>query len=266
MSLRVGINGVCGRMGRRIAALAATDPDIEIAAALEMHGHAAVGKTLSELGIADSDCIVSEGHGDISQCQALIDFTAPAASIPAAAAAAASGCALVVGTTGFTQDEQAEFDGHAASVACVHAPNMSIGVNLLFDLLGDVARRLGADYDIEVVEMHHRQKADSPSGTAARMVEILADARGLDRAETVVNGRSGMPGARPTDEIGVHAVRGGSVVGDHTIVFAGQGERIELVHRAESRDTFAAGAIRASKFVADRSPGFYTMQDVLGGQ
>lgn len=264
MSLRVGINGVCGRMGRRIAALAADDTGTEIAAAIEIPGHPDIGKTLGELGIASSDCVVGENYDAVSECNVLIDFTAPAASIPAAAAAASTGCALVVGTTGFTADEQAEFNRHASSVPCIHAPNMSIGVNLLFDIMGTVARRLGSDYDIEIVEMHHRRKVDSPSGTAASMAEILAEARNMDSGDAVVHGRSGQTGARPTAEIGVHAVRGGSIVGDHTIVFAGQGERIELVHRAESRDTFAAGAVRAAKHVVGRPPGFYTMQDVLG--
>ncbi len=265
MGIRVGINGVCGRMGRRISAMAVADPEIEITAAIEAGHHPALGKTLIEAAIAGSDCVITDNLRDaVSKCDVLIDFTVPAAGISAAAAAAETGCALVVGTTGFTDAELTEFRRHASLVPCVHAPNMSLGINLLFSLIAAVARTLGPAYDIEVVEMHHRMKVDSPSGTAARMVDILADARTIDRSGDVVYGRSGRPGPRPATEIGVHAVRGGSVVGDHTVIFAGLGERIEITHRAESRDTFAAGAIRAAKFVAGRPAGFYTMQDVLG--
>jgi len=267
MNVRIAVHGAAGRMGARIAALASGDPEIILAGAVEQAGHPAVGRSLRELGIAPNDCVVTADVDSVAaECDVLIDFTAPAASLQAAAAAAGAGCALVVGTTGFSPADKSEFDRRVAGIACIHAPNMSVGVNLLFDMVGDVARRLGSEYDVEIVEMHHRHKADAPSGTAARLAELVAAARDSRPDETVVHGRSGRPGERPSGEIGVHALRGGSVVGEHRVIFASPSERIELGHHAESRDTFAAGALRAAKFVAGRTPGFYTMHDVLNQQ
>jgi len=267
MSVRIAIHGIAGRMGRRVAALAASDPEIDVVGAVEQTGHSGVGKSLRELGIAPVDCTVTDDVGAAaSECDVLIDFTLPAASLRAAEAAGKAGCALAAGTTGFTAEQDDEFSRHTSGIACIHAPNMSVGVNLLFAMVGDVTRRLGSGYDIEIVEMHHRHKVDAPSGTAARLAELIAAARDTDMADVAVYGRSGRPGERPPDEIGVHALRGGSVVGDHRVVFASPQERIELVHHAESRDTFAAGALYAAKFLAGRAPGVYTMQDVLDQQ
>jgi len=267
MDIALGINGICGRMGRRIAALAVDEPEVDLAGACERVDHPDVGKSLHDLGIAAVDCIVTADVGAVAaECNVLIDFSTPAAGLRAAEAAARAGCALVVGTTGFTAEQTEEFNRYTEGIPCIHAPNMSVGVNLLFSMVGEVARRLGSDYDIEIVEMHHRRKVDAPSGTAVRLAEIVAADRGMDPAETVIHGRSGRPGERPRDQIGVHALRGGGVVGEHRVIFASADEQVELVHHAESRDTFARGALRAARFLAGRAPGVYTMQDVLGEQ
>ena len=171
---------------------------------------------------------------------------------------------MVIGTTGLSADQKAELKALADNGAkIVFAPNMSVGVNLLFALCDKVARLLGDDYDIEVVEMHHNQKKDAPSGTAARLGEILCNARGLSYEKDTRHGRVGLPGARPKNEIGMHSLRGGDVVGDHTVIFATSGERIELTHKASSRETFAKGAVRAVLFLEDAPSGLYDMQDVL---
>ena len=267
MSVRIAIHGIAGRMGRRIAALAEPDSELEMVGAVEQQGHDAVGKSVSELGIGSADCTVTDNvQAAAAECDVLIDFTLPAPSLRAAEAAGGAGCALVVGTTGYTAEQDAEFSQHTSGIASIHAPNMSVGVNLLFAMVGDVTRRLGPGYDIEIVEMHHRHKVDAPSGTAARIAELIAEARDTDLADVAVYGRSGRPGERSAEEIGVHALRGGSVVGDHRIIFASPQERVELVHSAASRDTFAAGALCAAKFLAGRAPGVYTMHDVLNQQ
>ncbi|MCF7853925.1 MAG: 4-hydroxy-tetrahydrodipicolinate reductase, partial [Candidatus Pacebacteria bacterium] len=179
--------------------------------------------------------------------------------------ATAAGCCVVIGTTGLAADDRKALETLADSGGrIVFAPNMSVGVNLLFHLCGEVGRTLGEDYDVEVVEMHHNRKKDAPSGTAARLGEILAQATGRDYEKDVRHGRQGMTGARERREIGMHAVRGGDVVGEHTVIFATDGERVELGHKASSRQTFAKGAVRAVKFLMDVSPGLYDMQDVLG--
>jgi len=267
MSVRIAIHGIAGRMGRRISALAASDPEIDVVGAVERDSHSTVSRSLRELGIAPVDCTVTDDVGAAAaECDVMIDFTLPAASLRAAEAAGKAGCALVAGTTGFTAEQYDEFGRHTSAIASIHAPNMSVGVNLLFAMVGDVTRRLGPGYDIEIVEMHHHHKVDAPSGTAVRLAELIAAARGVDLGEVAVYGRSGRPGERPAEQIGIHALRGGSVAGDHRVIFASPTERVELVHHAESRDTFAAGALCAAKFLAGRAPGSYTMQDVLDQQ
>jgi 4-hydroxy-tetrahydrodipicolinate reductase len=196
--------------------------------------------------------------------QVVIDFTTPAASVNHAKVCAERGTPLVVGTTGFSAAAKAEVAGAAQRIPVLMAPNMSVGVNLLFKLVSQAARALGPSYDVEIVEAHHRNKADAPSGTALRLAEVAADALGLDPQISAVYERHGQVGARKAGTIGVQALRGGDVVGEHTVLFLTEGERIELIHRASSRDTFAAGAVRAARFLVGKPAGLYDMQDVLG--
>jgi len=230
-------------MGEALLRLAGQDPKLEL-----------VG------GINKGDNVLDV----IDRCDALIEFAHHSLSADLAKTAADHGKALVVGTTGHTDEERKAVHAEAKRIPIVFAPNYSIGVNLLFYLTQIAAETLGENYDQEVVEMHHRLKIDSPSGTARRLAEILAKADGGTYEELTKHGRHGDVGARPKREIGMHALRGGDVVGDHTVHFANIGERIELTHRASSRDTFASGALRAAQWVRTQKPGLYTMQDVLG--
>ena len=194
----------------------------------------------------------------------VVDFTAPAASLHHARACTAAGVGLVVGTTGFSAQAKAELSGHAQKIPILMAPNMSVGVNVLFRLVADAARALGPQYEIEIAELHHRAKRDAPSGTALRLAEVAADGQGLDPQSAVVYERKGDIGPRKPGTIGVQTLRGGDVVGDHTVYFLADGERLELTHRASSRENFARGAVRAARFLAGKPPGLYDMQDVLG--
>jgi 4-hydroxy-tetrahydrodipicolinate reductase len=194
----------------------------------------------------------------------LVEFTAPEPTLEHLRLAAAAGAGAVIGTTGLSASQVEEMRGLAARTAVLFSPNMSVGVNLAFRVLALMARALGDDYDVEITEIHHRMKKDAPSGTAARMAEVIAEALGRRIDEVGVYGRHGLVGERGPKEIGVHALRGGDVVGEHTVVFSTLGERLELTHRAHSRDTFAHGALRAVRFVASAEPGLYSMHDVLG--
>jgi 4-hydroxy-tetrahydrodipicolinate reductase len=197
-------------------------------------------------------------------CDAVIDFTHADSTVAVAEACAAAGKILVIGTTGHNDADRARISEIAKKIPVVFAPNFSVGVNTLFWLTRKATEILGPDFDLEVVEMHHRLKKDSPSGTARRLAEILAEARELDYDKNVMHGREGMVGERQKTEIGMHAVRGGDVVGDHTVIYANVGERVELTHKASSRDTFAKGALRAARWAQGQKPGLYDMQDVLG--
>jgi 4-hydroxy-tetrahydrodipicolinate reductase len=262
--MKICMAGACGRMGRRILELAVAD-GIEIGGAVDVPQ--ASGAELivgTESGKprtvkVSSDAAVALAHSDV-----LIDFTVADACLGNIKAAVEAGKPAVVGTTGLTDAQKAELATYSRSIPIVHAPNMSVGVNLLFKLTSEVASILGLDYNVEIVETHHNQKKDSPSGTAVRLAERAAEALGLDYAKDTAHGREGMVGARPRPEIGMHAVRGGDVVGDHTVYFIGQGERIELTHRAHNRDNFARGSLRAARFALEAKPGLYDMQDVLG--
>lgn len=240
---RLLINGSKGRMGRALVACAAEDADLQVSA---------------EIDAGDDFAAALAG------CDAVIDFTHAPATAGVAEACAAAGKTLVIGTTGHTDADRARIDAAAKKVPVVFAPNYSVGVNTLFWLTRKAAQILGPDFDLEVVEMHHRLKKDSPSGTARRLAEILAEERGLSYDRDVRHGREGMPGERTKTEIGMHAIRGGDVVGDHTVIFANTGERVELTHKASSRDTFAKGALRAAKWAIGQPAGLYDMQDVLG--
>ncbi|MEJ0000686.1 MAG: 4-hydroxy-tetrahydrodipicolinate reductase [Verrucomicrobiota bacterium] len=240
---RVIIVGAKGRMGEALVRLALADPALELAATIDK------GESLAE--VID--------RGDV-----VIEFAQHAVTPETVRLAAERGKALVIGTTGHTEAERAAIAAAAARVPAVFAPNFSVGVNLLFYLTQIAAEVLGEDYDQEVVEMHHRLKLDAPSGTARRLGEILAEASGGTYEELARHGRQGDTGVRPKRIIGMHALRGGDVVGDHTVHFSTVGERLELTHRASSRDTFAAGALRAATWARRQPPGLYSMQDVLG--
>jgi len=242
-TLRILMNGSRGRMGQTIVACAKNDPALAISA---------------EVDAGD------DFHAALLDCDAVIDFTHHSVTAPVAAACAENGKLLVIGTTGHSDAEIAEIKNAARKIPVVFAPNFSIGVNALLWLTQKAAEILGSDFDLEVVEMHHRLKKDAPSGTAKRLAEILAEARALTYQKDVRHGREGIVGERTSAEIGMHAIRGGDVVGDHTVIFAAQGERVELSHKASSRETFARGALRAVKWASAQPPGLYDMQDVLG--
>ncbi len=240
---RIIIVGSKGRMGQALMRLGADDPALELIA-----------------GVDRGDDILTQ----IDKCDVLIEFAHHTLSGELAELAAARGKGLVIGTTGHTDAERETIHSVTQRIPVVMAPNFSVGVNLLFYLTRIAAQTLGESYDQEVVEMHHHHKLDAPSGTARRLAEILAEASGGTYDELVRHGRAGEVGARTKREIGMHALRGGDVVGDHTVYFATPGERIELTHRASSRDTFASGALRAAGWVRTQKPGLYSMQDVLG--
>jgi 4-hydroxy-tetrahydrodipicolinate reductase len=262
----VAVLGVAGRMGQRLAGLVLDSDDLALVAGLERPGHAALGHDVGELlGRPRTTVIVSSDlDAEVSRARVVIDFTTPASTLAAAAACAARNTAMVVGTTGFTDAERAEFQRRVAGLACVFSPSYSTAMNVLFQLVEQAARALGDGYDIEVVEAHHRHKVDAPSGTALRLAERAAQGRGLDPTAATVHGRQGIVGPRPPAQIGMHAIRAGDLVGDHTVMFAALGECLELHHRATNRDAFAVGALRAVRFVAPAAPGMYSMRDVLG--
>jgi 4-hydroxy-tetrahydrodipicolinate reductase len=246
---------------------------LEMAAAAGIHVGGAVdlpanaGRVLhfgGESGNAETVTVSASLEEALKNADVLIDFTAPAACVANAAKTAAQGKPSVIGTTGLSPAERDALEELAQKVPVVWAPNMSIGVNLLFKITSEVAAKLGLDYNCEIVEIHHNQKKDSPSGTAARLAENVANALGMDYLEHVTHGRDGIVGARPQREIGMHALRGGDVIGEHTVYFIGQGERIELSHKSTTRDHYARGALTAAKFATQTAPGLYDMQDVLG--
>jgi 4-hydroxy-tetrahydrodipicolinate reductase len=241
--LRLLVNGARGRMGRTIIECAAADAELQVT----------VETDLGDDPIAR-----------LPECDAAIDFSHHTAAAGLARACAASGKIFVIGTTGHEPAEIDAIHEAARTVPIVFAPNYSVGVNALFWLTARAAEILGPSFDLEVIEMHHRLKKDAPSGTAKRLAEILTAARQLDYERDARHGRVGLVGERGANEIGVHALRGGDVVGDHTVVFAASGERVELTHKASSRETFARGALRAAKWARSQAPGLYDMQDVLG--
>jgi 4-hydroxy-tetrahydrodipicolinate reductase len=261
--MRIAVSGAAGAMGRRVIALMREFQGCELVAALERPGHPDLGKDAGILaGLEPNGVQLSASmSGDPD---ALIDFSSPDAAVERATECAERGVAVVVGTTGLSSEQMAEMKERVAPhVPVLIAPNMSLGVNLLFRLVEDVARALGEGYDVEIVEAHHRRKKDAPSGTAMELARRICKALKRDPNAALSYGRQGLAGPRKAAEIGVHAVRGGDIVGDHMVMFAADGERIELTHRATSRDVFARGAIRAAIFVTGQRPGMYSMQDVL---
>ena len=264
--IKVAVTGAAGRMGGRIITLITEAEGLEVAGAIEMAGHARLGDDAGyvagcgDLGVAITDSLDQA----LASADVLIDFTWPEVTIGNAEVCARLGKAMVVGTTGLNPEQREVIKRVAESSPVVFAPNMSVGVNVCFKLLKDMAKTLGEGFDVEIVELHHNKKKDSPSGTAVRMGEIVADALDRNYDEVANYHREGMCGERSQEEIGMQTVRGGDIVGEHTVYFIGMGERIELTHRAMSRDMFARGAVRAAGWLAEKPVGLYDMQDVLG--
>ena len=265
--MKLAILGAAGRMGQNLLRCADKFDRCVIVAATERSGHPAIGASVKEISglhveaLPDTLCYTEDWP---EEAETVIDFTFHTAIAKNLANAAANGQAYVLGTTGHTDEEQKAIHAAAKKIPLVWAPNMSLGVNLMLELVRRSAAILGPAYDAEIVEMHHRLKKDAPSGTALGLAEALAEGRGVALKEVACYGRNGMTGERPSGEIGIHALRGGSVVGDHTVIFAADEERIELTHRASSREAFATGALRAALWLEGRKPGLYTMRHVLG--
>jgi 4-hydroxy-tetrahydrodipicolinate reductase len=263
--MKIAVIGGFGRMGKRIIELALADGKFTIACAVEYKGAPVIGRKIGE-------CFPSaqgDGHGVFSETlegdiDVVIDFSTPESTLRHLNDAVKKKIAYVIGTTGFSEAEEKTIAKASSSIPVVKSPNMSLGVNLLFKVTKDVASILGKrGYDMEIVELHHNKKKDSPSGTARKLLDLAAEGAGLD-ASGAVYGREGLVGERKSGEIGVMAVRAGDIVGEHTVYFVGNNERIELTHRAHTRDALARGAIEAAKFVHRKKPGLYDMQDVLG--
>lgn len=258
--IRIAVVGAAGRMGRRIIALCHDEPDARVTGAIVRPGSSVEDRPVPD---TESLTYTSDIAAGLAEADVVLDFSAPAAGDRLVATCAARGIPLLVGTTGLAADIRQRLEQAAADTAVLIAPNTSYGVNLLLDLVRRTAAALGEDYDIEIVEAHHRRKADAPSGTAWRLGEEAATARGQDLEADARHGRQGQTGPRPGGEIGFSVIRGGDIAGEHTVYFCGPGERIELTHRASSRDTFAAGAINAVRWLAEQPAGLYTMEDVL---
>ena len=263
--IRIAVAGASGRMGRMLIEAVGTADDMQLAGAIDVAEAAAIGVDASAfLGHPSGVPIDSDLRRGLAQAQVLIDFTRPEGTLAHLAVCRELGVAAVIGTTGFSDAQKALIAEHAQHIAVMLAPNMSVGVNVVLKLLDMAARALNEGYDIEIIEAHHRHKVDAPSGTALQLGEVVAAALGRDLKQCAVYGREGVTGERDPSTIGFATVRGGDIVGDHTVLFAGTGERIEITHKASSRATFALGALRAARFLVGRTPGLYDMNDVLG--
>jgi len=264
--IKVIVAGAAGRMGGRLVCLLKESAALTLFGAVESKGHASVGEDAGETaGCGPAGVMIRDDlSAMIERAEVVIDFSTPAGALEHLRIAAQHRRAMVIGTTGLSPSELAELRAVAKSIPCVFSPNMSVGVNLIFKIIAEMAKTLGEDYDIEVIEAHHRLKKDAPSGTALKMAEILARAVSRDLEQVGVYARKGLIGERKRGEIGIQAIRAGDIVGDHTVLFGGMGERIELTHRVQSRDTFARGALRAARWVVKQPPGLYDMIDVLG--
>ena len=256
---RVLVVGARGRMGECVRAALAREPGLRLAAALEAPGHPELGRAL-EHGVRLGD----DARAALAACDVAIDFSQPAATLATLRLAADAGKAYVTGTTGFSEAERAELARLAQRIPLVHAPNFSVAVNVLAWLVREAVSRLGPGYDAEIVELHHAAKRDAPSGTALRLASAVAEGRGETRGARLVLERAGDTGARAPGAIGVQALRGGDNPGEHTVMLLGRGERLELAHRAQTRDHFAEGALRAARWLAGRPPGSYRFEQVLG--
>jgi 4-hydroxy-tetrahydrodipicolinate reductase len=256
--IKVVVVGAAGRMGTRLVSLIRDSTSLTLAGAVESKGHHAIGDDAGETaGCGRCDITISDDLSAVlDRGEVVIDFTIPPSTLAHLRAAAQLRKPMVIGTTGFTPQELDEVRGLARQVPCVFSPNMSVGVNVLLKVIGEIARTLG--------DAHHRQKKDAPSGTALKMAEVLARAVNRDLNQVAVYARKGLIGERGRGEIGIQTIRAGDIVGDHTVIFGGMGERIEVTHRVQSRDTFARGALRAARWVVKQPPGLYDMLDVLG--
>ena len=263
--LRVAVAGASGRMGRMlIEALRASD-DMVLAGALDVAASPAIGSDATAfLGHASGVAITADLRTGLKDADVLIDFTRPEGTLAHLALCCELGVKAVIGTTGFTEPQKAEIAACAQRTAIVMAPNMSVGVNVTLKLLQMAAKAMATGYDIEIIEAHHRHKVDAPSGTALKMGEVIADALGRDLKDCAVYAREGVTGERDPSSIGIATLRGGDIVGDHTVLIAGIGERIEITHKSSSRATYAQGSLRAVRFLADRKTGMFDMFDVLG--
>jgi len=266
--INVIVAGAAGRMGNRLVALIKDSPALTLTGAIEGKGHPALGDDAGEIaGCGKSGVLITSDLSPLLDRGAVvIDFSAPEATLNHFRIVAQHRRAMVIGTTGLAGSALEELTSLAGQVPCVFSPNMSVGVNLLYKVIAEMAKTLGDGYDIEVIEAHHRLKKDAPSGTALKIAEVLAKAVNRDLDKVGVYARKGLTGERTPQEIGIQTIRAGDIVGDHTILFGGLGERIEVTHRASSRDTFARGALRAAQWVVAQPPGLYDMMDVLGLQ
>ncbi|MGH7233003.1 MAG: 4-hydroxy-tetrahydrodipicolinate reductase [Nitrospiraceae bacterium] len=264
--IKVVVAGAAGRMGGRLVALLKESAALKLTGAIERKGHVSIGEDAGEvagcgrIGISIGD----DFSAVIGQGEVTIDFSSPVATLEHLRIAAQHRRPMVVGTTGLSAHDLAELRSLARHIPCVFSPNMSVGVNVIFKVIAEMAKTFGEDYDIEVIEAHHRLKKDAPSGTALKMAEVLAKAVNRDLDQVGVYARKGLIGERNAGEIGIQTIRAGDIVGDHTVLFGGMGERIEVTHRVQNRDTFARGALRAARWVVKQPPGLYDMQDVLG--
>jgi len=264
--IKVVVTGAAGRMGTQIVRLVQGAEGLALHGAVERAGSPALGQdaaTLAALPPADVK-VVDDLPKALPGADVVIDFTSHEASARHAELCAEQGVALVIGSTGFTPEARARVAAAARKIPVLLSPNMSVGVNVVFELVRQAARILGADYDVEIVEIHHKKKRDAPSGTAVRLGEVAAEALGRDPADALAYSRHGIIGERPPTQIGVQTLRGGDVVGEHTVFFCGEGERVEITHRATSREQFARGAIRAAQWLPRKPAGMYDMADVLG--
>ena len=264
--VNISITGAAGRMGRSLIEATQEEASATLVSATEHSESTLLGSDAGELaGVGKVDVTINDdAQGALEQADVLIDFTRPNVTLENIERCRKSGTKMVIGTTGFSDEEKAKITAAAEEIAIVFAPNMSVGVNLCFKLLDIAARVMGDEVDIEVVEGHHRHKVDAPSGTALRMGEVVADALGRDLKECAVYGREGNTGERDRKTIGFETIRAGDIVGDHTVLFADIGERVEITHKASSRLTFAKGAVRAAGWLMDKERGLFDMQDVLG--
>ncbi|WP_447748578.1 4-hydroxy-tetrahydrodipicolinate reductase [Variovorax boronicumulans] len=262
---RVAIAGASGRMGHMLIEAVRNAPDCRLAGALDIAGSAALGADAAAfLGFTSGVPIVADLRTGLQDAQVMIDFTRPEGTMAHLAVCRELGVQAVIGTTGFSDAQKAEIAEIAKDIAIMMAPNMSVGVNVTLKLLDMAARAMATGYDIEIVEAHHRFKVDAPSGTALKMGEVIADALGRDLKDCAVYGREGITGERDPSTIGFATIRGGDIVGDHTVLFAGIGERIEISHKSSSRVTYAQGALRAVRFLSGQRNGLFDMFDVLG--
>lgn len=263
--MKIVIAGSTGRMGRMLIEGVLAAPDLQLHGALDVKGSTGLGEDAAAfLGRQSGVRITVDVDAALSGADVLIDFTRPEGTMQHLQACRRAGVKAVIGTTGFSDEQKAEIAECARHLAIVMAPNMSVGVNVVLKLLDMAARALSTGYDIEVIEAHHRHKVDAPSGTALKMGEVLAQALGRDLRDCAVYAREGVTGERDPSTIGFATIRGGDIVGDHTVLFAGTGERIEITHRSNSRAGYAQGSLRAARFLAQRAPGLYGMHDVLG--